>query len=157
MRARSSIRSHRSRPRRGFTLLELVVAGVVMAFILGTVSTSLAQLGRIKNSSREVLAANLRAHTAMSQVRKQIISAMRSDDMFHTFLRVIDDSSGDMARDELLVFTNSLRTVRNEEYNGEGIEYESELQGGSTSSLCERAPGEMRCGDSLQRTAGRRF
>ncbi len=41
--------------RRGFTLVEVIVASVITAFVMGSVSMSLAQLSRAKSTTKERL------------------------------------------------------------------------------------------------------
>lgn len=121
-------RSH----RRCFTLVELIVAGVLTTFILGTISVSLTNLARAKLSSRQRLEAYLRADTALNMIRRDVVSIIRSDDLFWTrFLlldKVVDTPAGRMDRDEILIFNNRLKPVRRTEYNGEGMEYETQYR-----------------------------
>ena len=41
------------RRNRGFTLVELIVAGTIAAMVLGAVTFSLSQLGRARNIARD--------------------------------------------------------------------------------------------------------
>lgn len=121
-------RSH----RRCFTLVELIVAGVLTTFILGTISVSLTNLARAKTSSRQRLEAYLRADTALNMIRRDVVSIIRSDDLFWTRFMLIDNAidtpAGRMDRDEILIFNNRLKPVRQTEYNGEGMEYETQYR-----------------------------
>ena len=118
--------------RRGFTLLELMVAGVMAAIVLGSVTVSLAQLGTAKSISRQRLDAYSRCDTALRTIRRDIISVLRRDDLFDTRLKIIDDASHyegrEVDRDELLLFNNSLRANKEIDFNGEGVEYETQYR-----------------------------
>lgn len=117
------------RSARGFTLVEVLVAGVIAAFIIGSISMTVGQLARTKNSSRARLTAHLRADSALSEMRADIASVIRDSDLFYTQLMIIDDVRdtpvGEMDRDEVLLFNTRFRAVRDLSYQGEGMEYES--------------------------------
>ena len=127
-------RNHRPNAsvRRGFTLIELLVAGIIGALLLGSISMTLANLGRSKASSSERLKAYLRADTALNTVRRDIASIIRADDLFYTRLLLSDSKvkldGEEIDRDELLIFTNRLKPLRDISYKGEGIEYETQFR-----------------------------
>lgn len=118
--------------RRGFTLLELMIAGVMAAVVLGGVTVSLSQLGLSKAISRQRLDAFSRCDTALRTIRRDIISVLRRDDLFDTRLKIIDNTSRfdgrEVDRDELLVFNSSLRANKEIDFNGEGVEYETQYR-----------------------------
>ena len=118
--------------RRGFTLVELMVAAVMSAFVLGAVSTSLSQLSRAKSGGREQLAAHLRADAALNAVRRDIVSVLRDTDLFWTRLLLTDQSIsspyGPLDRDEILVFNSQLRPIRDLDFIGDGAEFETHLR-----------------------------
>jgi type II secretion system protein J len=118
--------------RRGFTLLELLVAGVMASVVLGSVTICLSQLGLSKSISRQRLDAYSRCDTALRTIRRDIISVLRRDDLFDTRLRIIDNSSNFegrvVNRDELLLFNSSLRANKEIDFNGEGTEYETQFR-----------------------------
>ncbi len=118
--------------RRGFTLIELMVAGMMAAILLGGVTTSLSQLGSAKSISRHRLEAFSRCDAALRIIRKDIISVLRRDDLFDTRV-LISDFSGrfdgqHVHQDELLVFNGNLRANKEIDFNGEGLEYESQFR-----------------------------
>lgn len=118
--------------RPGFTLVELLLAGVVAAFVLGSITMTLSQLGRAKNSSKVRFDAHLRADAALNAMRRDIISVTRTDDLFYTRLLIIDDSvrlrDEQLDRDEILVFNTRLRPLHDIDFNGEGFEYETQFR-----------------------------
>jgi type II secretory pathway component PulJ len=120
--------SSAERHRRGFTLVELVVAGTVAAMLLTAITFSLSQLGRARNIARDRAEAFQRAATALEAVRRDVAATIRTDDLFETrFLletREPGVRTGGRRRSELLVFATSLRPIREIEYQGEGREYE---------------------------------
>ena len=52
--------------RRGFTLVELLVASLITAFVLGSVSMSLRQIGRARETCKVRYNAHMRADTALA-------------------------------------------------------------------------------------------
>ncbi len=118
--------------RRGFTLIEMMVACVITAFIMGSVAMSLGQLSRAKTTCKERLDAHLRADAAVAALRRDIVTIIRTDDLFWTRLLLIDDTVatelGRMDRDELLVFNHRLRPIRDIDFSGEGLEYETQYR-----------------------------
>jgi uncharacterized membrane protein YgcG len=127
---RSKRRQH---GRRAFTLAEVMVASIIIVLVLGSISTSVAELGRAKNSCKRRFDAHLRADVALNALRRDIISIVRSDDLFDTrFLlydEIIASPVGDLDRDEIVVFNTRLRAVRDlSTFTGEGMEYESQYR-----------------------------
>lgn len=123
----SSRRIRRAHGRAGFTLLELLVAGVLASLVLGAITISLSQLGKARNLARDRVEAFQRASTAMDSVRADVVSALRSDDLFDCRVLITPGSSRGTGydRSELLVFNASLRPIREIDYQGEGSEYET--------------------------------
>ena len=114
---------------RGFTLIELIVAGLVGAIVIGSVTFTLAQVAKSRGATRKRLDAHVRAHAALDAIRRDLASAIRSEDLMNCRVLITDDeagaSGGDMPRDELLLFANRLGTTGSDvRYQGEGNEYE---------------------------------
>lgn len=118
--------------RRGFTLIELLVAGVMAAIVLGAITLSLSQLGSSKAISRQRLEAYSRCDMAMRTLRKDIITTLRRGDLFHTRVLISDSThrfQGEvMDKDELLLFDGTLRANKEIDFNGEGMEYETQFR-----------------------------
>ena len=118
--------------KRGFTIIELVVAIMIAAIISGAVASSLSQLGRARNISRIRMTASRRASDALESIRRDVQSAVRSDDLFDTRLRLAPETVrspvGEVDRDQLLLFNTRLRPIRTIDYSGEGDEYETQYR-----------------------------
>ena len=129
MKPSSSNDPGRRRARRGFTLIELVVAGTVAALVLGAVTFSLSQVGRARLIATERTEAFQRAGTALESIRRDVAAVMRDPDLFMCrFLLTTDEPSvrnGGNDRSELLLFSESMRPIQPVEYQGEGREYET--------------------------------
>jgi len=129
--ANPSADSRRGAPR-GFTIAELLVALLVAAIVLVTISTSLNRIGYGRELSHARLAANQRAVDALEAIRRDLNSALRHEDLFLTRLAIAEgtalNSAGAIERGELLLFTTRLNPVREVVYSGEGIEYETQYR-----------------------------
>lgn len=122
----------RRRAPRGFTIAELLVALLVAAIVLVTISTSLNRIGYGRELAHARLAANQRAVDALEAIRRDLNSALRHDDLFLTRLAIAEGPGlsrhGAIERGELLLFTTRLNPVREIVYSGEGIEYETQYR-----------------------------
>jgi hypothetical protein len=110
-----------------------MVAGVVTALVVGSITMSLGSLGRAKSGMKERLDAHVRADAALAELRRDIVSIIRADDLFYTRFLLYDDvvssAIGDLDRDELLIFNTRLRPVRDQSrFSGEGIEFETQYR-----------------------------
>ena len=118
--------------KRGFTIIELVVAIIIAAIISGAVASSLSQLSRARDVSRIRMTASRRATDALESIRRDVQSTLRSDDLFETRLRLAPEvarsSIGEVDRDQLLLFATRLRPIRSIDYSGEGSEYETQYR-----------------------------
>ncbi len=103
--------NHLRRKRRAFTMIEVIVASMITVMVLGSMTTSISQLGRAKNTVKRRLDAHIRADAALVIVRRDIASIIRSDDLFFTRFLLYDDAietpDGTYHRDELLIFNTS--------------------------------------------------
>lgn len=128
------------RSERGFTVIELIVAIAVAAIVTAAVTSSISQLGRAREVARLRMNACRRATDALENIRRDVQSVLRSDDLFNTRFRLAAESvrttAGDMDRDQMLLFNERLRPTRSMDYSGEGQEYEAqyriETDGGGT-------------------------
>ncbi|MCI0364566.1 MAG: type II secretion system protein GspJ [Phycisphaerales bacterium] len=112
--------------------MELLVAGVITAFVLGSLSMSLGQLARARNTGKLRFDAHIRADAALNTMRKDIASIVRSDDLFFSRFLLTDDTAragGEtFDRDEVLLFNTRIRPLRNIDFSGEGFEYETQYR-----------------------------
>jgi Tfp pilus assembly protein PilV len=120
------------RRRAGFTLAEVVIATTIIAFVLGSLSMSMSQLGRAKESSRLRLDAHLRADAALNAIRRDVASVIRHEDLFWTRLLIrsstVASPIGTLDRDDILVFNTRLRAMFDLDFNGEGMQYETQFR-----------------------------
>lgn len=127
-----SHRTGRRTGRRGFTLIELIVAGIIAIIVIATIGTSIVQLSRARESSKIRLNAHLRANAALDRIRKEIQQVIRSDNLLDTRVLLVDgtiDSPiGDLARNDLLIYSTKLTPVRTKTYEGDGIEHEVQMR-----------------------------
>ena len=116
------------RARRAFTLVELIVAIVIAAMVATAITSSLSQLGRAREVARLRMTACRRATDALEAIRRDVQSALRSNDLFNARFRLAPESVrselGELDRDQMLLFDESMRPTHPLDYNGEGQEYE---------------------------------
>jgi type II secretion system protein J len=118
--------------RRGFSLIELVIAIAVSAVVILTVSSILGRISRTRDVARVRLDAATRAGAALEAVRRDLVSVIRDADLFQSRVLLLDGVGsspyGLVHRDEILVFNNRLRPMKRDDYSGEGGEYESQYR-----------------------------
>ena len=118
--------------RRGFTLVELIIAGIIAVVVVGTLGASLSQLARARASSKVRLNAHLRANTALEKIRRELQQVIRSDNLIDTRILLTGDSVdspiGELPRNDVLIYSTKLSPVRNKTYEGDGIEHEVQLR-----------------------------
>ncbi len=118
--------------RRGFTVIELIVAGMIAVLVLSAVTFSLSQLGRSRNVVLARLESSMRARAALEAVRRDIAGVIRDADLLKCRVLVTDGTAptaaGTVDRDELLLFSTKLQSTREVAYSGEGIEYETQYR-----------------------------
>jgi len=118
--------------RRGFTIVELVIAIAVSAIVIVTVSSALSRISKTRDVARTRLEAVTRANAALDAIRRDLSAVVRDGDLYFTriLLRNAPTFSdyGAVDRDEILVYNNRLRPMRRDDYAGEGGEYESQYR-----------------------------
>lgn len=114
----------RSSPRRGFTLVELIVAVVVGAVVAGATTTAMVSFIRGKARAVARHEAFRRAETAASRMALDIQAAVRDRDLTVCRIAVTDSGGGAFESDGLLLFTRSLAPVRGLQGVPEGADRE---------------------------------
>lgn len=118
--------------RRGFTMIELILAAVLMALLLAAMGMAMQQIVKSRNAVRGRIEAHLRADAALSIVRRDLVSILRRTDLYYTRVLLEDRSTTldgvPVDRDEILVFNNRLQATRDIEYNGDGLEFETQYR-----------------------------
>lgn len=113
---------------RGFSLVELIVAGVVAAIVVATIGTSISQIARARTVAKVRLNSHLRANAALERVRRELQQAIRSDEMVDTRVLLqsdmVESPVGELDRDEILIYATKLTPIREKSYSGDGIEQE---------------------------------
>ncbi len=118
------MRSGRRQPgRRGFTLVELVVAAVVSALLAVATAGSLSSILRARTRAEAREAAFSRADLAAARIARDLQSLARDPDLTYAHLS-ITPGGGQDPQDSILMFVRSLSTARNFEDLAEGGLYE---------------------------------
>jgi len=122
----------RSEHRRGFTVVELVVAIAVSAIVVITVTSVLSRVSRSRDVARLRLEAVSRANAALDSMRQDLAAVVRDEDLYYTRLLLSDGLAsteyGAMEQDEVLIYSNRLRPIKRDAYQGEGGEYETQYR-----------------------------
>lgn len=120
------------RNRLGFTLIEVIAAITVSGLVIATVATALSRISKTRDVARTRLDAVTRANAALDAVRRDLAATIRESDLFYTRIVLTNAEGftryGMLDRDEILVYSNRLRPLRRDEYQGEGGEYESQYR-----------------------------
>jgi hypothetical protein len=110
---------------RAFTLAEIIVATIILAFLAGATTLALSQSARARDASLGRLEAHLRAESAASRIAQDVENTIRDTEVFFTRLLVTDGpGAAGMDRDSILLYARSTKLVRPRAEQGEGGEYE---------------------------------
>ncbi len=115
------------RPRpspRAFSLVELIVGGVIAALVASATASSLSMLLKSRATSANRQQAFARADAAASRIASDAASLVRDPVLAMSRLRVLDRGGDANPHDELLLLTRSIRPIRSSEDGAEGGEYE---------------------------------
>jgi len=135
-------RIHPRPPRRaGFTLVELIVAFMIVAGLTSAVTIAISQTLKARTASEARQSARIRADAAVSRIALDVNDAVREGDLSRARILIKDGALAGAPRDELLLFSKSMRLVRPNASNPEGAEYEVQyrLGGGPGDPLAGRA------------------
>lgn len=131
--------------RRGFTLVELIVAGVIIAGITAAVASSLSMALRAQRMSETRQEALMRADAAALRIARDVKNLVRDGDLFYARVAIVDREVDGRDRDEMLVYSRSMEMVRPLGVGGEGGEFEVQYR------LVEGAGDRDRAGGVLLR------
>lgn len=131
--------------RRGFTLVELIVAGVIIAGITAAVSTALSMALRAQRMSQTRQEALMRADAAAVRIARDLKNIVRDGDLYYARVAILDQERDGRARDEMLVYSRSTEVVRPLGDGAEGGEFEVQYR------LMDSAGREGRAGGVLFR------
>ncbi len=108
----------------GFTLVEVLVALVIVAGIAAAATVSISRGLRAQTLSAARQEARARADAAAERIAADVVNVVRDGDLFHARVLITDGGQGTAARDELLVFSNSSTPLRPGNIQAEGGVYE---------------------------------
>lgn len=109
--------------RRGITLVELIVVGIITAGIAGATVTSITQALRARDVSQARFEAFTHADIAARGIARDVANIVRDGDLYYTRFLLLSDGRTGEERDEVLVFARSASRARPGN-NPEGAEYE---------------------------------
>lgn len=121
------------RRRGGFSLAELIVAGVIASLIAMGVLSSVSSLSRSQRWAQARREAFARADAVASRIAMDVASVVRDSDLTRCHVRVNDGGMEGAASDEVLMRIESIKPMRSSTFSGEGGEYtvQYRVDGGS--------------------------
>lgn len=125
-------RETRSPTRRAFTLVELIVATVMLAILVTATYTAIAQVLRVRDRGAANAQAFQRAGAAVDLIASEAEMALRDSDLLNAKIAIVGSSSGGGASTTngsgLLLFTGIARPIRPYSGQNEGGESESQFR-----------------------------
>jgi len=113
-------------------MIEFILAGILLAMLLVAMGVAMQQVVKSRTRARNRIDAYLRADAALRIVQRDLMSTLRRQDLYYTRVLLIDDSvereGVRIPRDEILVFNNRLQSTRDLDYNGDGLEFETQFR-----------------------------
>jgi len=110
--------------RSGFTLVEVLVAIVIVAAIAGAATIALSQSLKAQAISGARREARARAEAAVERVAVDVENVVRDADLYNVRVVVLDGGEGTASRDQLLLFSGSSTVARAGNIQAEGGRYE---------------------------------
>lgn len=110
--------------RRGFTLVELVLAAILSVFVAAAATTSISQLLRARSSADARQQAHSRADAAGAMIANDLRNAVRNADLLFAQVTIRNGVGLNGDGDSLLLLAKGSRPVRGDSFSPEGEEYE---------------------------------
>jgi prepilin-type N-terminal cleavage/methylation domain-containing protein len=125
---RSSPPPRAARRRPGFTLIELILACVMMSILFSATYASLSQAVRSRDRGVSRAQAFTRASLAADLIARDLASTLRASDLAETKLAIVRQGRPGSGLDGLLLFTHLDRPVRPASGQPEGAECETQYR-----------------------------
>lgn len=109
---------------RAFTLVELIVGGVIAALVAAATASSLSMLLKSRLTSANRQQAFARADAAASRIANDAATFIRDPVLSMSRVRIQDAGGDANPHDDLLLLVRSVRPIRSTEDGAEGGEYE---------------------------------
>lgn len=127
-----------ARPRRAFTLIEVLVGGVIAAIIAAATASSLYGVFEARSAAAERREAFNAARSAVDRIARDIATTVRDADLRFALLRVTTVELNGKPYDELLLLQSSLEPVRGDESQPEGDRFEVQYRADADGTLQRR-------------------
>lgn len=118
----------RRQPGRGFTLVELLVASIIGALVIGATYGALSQVIRGRDGAAARQQAFSRASLAVELIARDLEGALRDSDLRFAKVAVLNAGTTVEPRDELVLFTAHMHPARPWTEQAEGAERESHFR-----------------------------
>ncbi len=109
--------------RRGITLVELIVVGIITAGLAAATTTAISQAVRARDISQSRYTAYTHADIAARAIAKDVQNIVRDGDLYYSIALLSNGGTNDTEQDELLIFARSTSPARSNP-DPEGAEYE---------------------------------
>lgn len=116
-------RARRTPVSRGFTLAELIVAGVIVALLAAATAGVVSTLVRSQRSAGARREAFARADAVASRAALDLQQIVRDSELNQTRVLITDGGASGNASDEMKLRVKSARPMRSPEYGAESGEY----------------------------------
>jgi prepilin-type N-terminal cleavage/methylation domain-containing protein len=125
---------------RAFTLVELIVASVILALVVGATTIAVSQTVRSRDRATSALDAFSRAQVAVQRLAEDAGMALRDAELKYGKIAIVTGGPAGRTSQGLLLFTHQNRPVRTGEGAVESDEYEVQYR--------------LEPGETVQRNAG---
>jgi type II secretion system protein J len=112
-----------TRTTRGFTLAEVIVAGVIVALLAAATAGVVSTLMRAQRSAGARREAFSRADAVASRAAMDLLQIVRDVELSNARVLITDGGSSGVASDEILVMVKSSRPMRSPDEGPESGEY----------------------------------